>query len=563
MRLDILRNIVFFAFAIVVIALSYLQIIRGEYYHAQSVNNRIRLIPDDGPRGRIFDRNGIVLADNRQAFHLGVIAQEVQDREDLFNFLSGVLNKSPEYLRKQYDRKRTAPFVPVILAENIDRKTLITVEENRFRYPGLVVEEGFERVYPFGAAGVHALGYVGKVDPGESDAFAEYGYTPLSTTGKSGVERFYDPLLRSQSGGRQIEVDARGRQVRLLGIKEPQKGQDITLTLDARVQTAADEFLAGRRGAVVVMDLSNGDVLGMVSSPSFDPQNIRKYLDPAIGGASFINRAVNGQFPPGSVFKVVVASAALQTKKTTPDTSFDCPGYYMLGGTRFGCAHVHGVQDLWGALAHSCNVYFFHLGLLAGPKYVTQYARALGLGRPTGIDLPFESSGHLARLSGGTARWYKGHTLNLSIGQGETLATPLQLAVMMGAVASDGLILRPRLLKAVEGRPAAPADLKRLPRVRLRNDVWTVVRDGLRRAVTDEEGTAHALADVANMKIWGKTGTAQAGESKANHAWFTGWARSDKAGIVFCVFLEHGGSSANAVLLTRDLLLRMQTQGII
>jgi len=208
--------------------------------------------------------------------------------------------------------------------------------------------------------------------------------------------------------------------------------------------------------------------------------------------------------------------------------------------------------------------------LLAGPKYVTQYARALGLGRPTGIDLPFESSGHLARPGNGVGRlpagrqgWYKGNTLNLSIGQGETLATPLQLAVMMGAAASDGLILRPRLLKAVDNKPAAPMDLKRLPRVRLRNDVWTVVRDGLRRAVTDEAGTAHALADVANMKIWGKTGTAQAGEGRANHAWFTGWARSDKASIVFCVFLEHGGSSANAVLLTRDLLLRMQSQGII
>ena len=520
MRLNILRNIVFSAFAIVVFALSYLQIIRGEYYHNQSVNNRIRLIPDDGPRGRIFDRNGIVLADNRQAFHLGVIAQEVEDRDDLFNFLSGVLNQSSEYLRKQYDRKRTAPFVPVLLAQNIDRKTLIMVEENRFRYPGLVVEEGFERVYPLGATGIHVLGYVGKVDPGESDAFAEYGYTPLSTTGKSGVERFYDPLLHSQSGGRQIEVDARGRQVRLLGIKEPQKGRDITLTLDARVQTAADEFLAGRRGAVVVIDLSNGDVLGLVSAPSFDPQNIRKYLNTT--GASFLNRAVNGQFPPGSVFKVVVALAALQTKKTTPDTSFNCPGYYMLGNTRFGCAHVHGVQDLWDALAHSCNVYFFHLGLLAGPKYVTQYARALGLGRPTGIDLPFESSGHLARPGSAKGGWYKGNTLNLSIGQGETLATPLQLAVMMGAVASDGLILRPRLLKAVEGKPVAPVDLKRLPRVRLRDDVWTVVRDGLRRAVTDEAGTAHALADVANIKIWGKTGTAQAGEGRANHAWFNG-----------------------------------------
>ena len=240
----------------------------------------------------------------------------------------------------------------------------------------------------------------------------------------------------------------------------------------------------------------------------------------------------------------------------------------MLGHAKFGCSHVHGTQDLYNALARSCNVYFFHLGLMMGPEYVTQYARAFGLGRPTGIDLPFESRGKLARppmghLPAGRQGWYKGNTLNLSIGQGETLATPLQIAVMMGAVATDGFMFRPRLLKAVDGKPVPEVNLKKLPRVRLRDDAWQNVRDGLRRTVTDAEGTAHELAAVANMKIWGKTGTAQAGKTQEHHAWFAGWVRSDKSNIAFCVFLEHGGSSANAVILTRDLLLRMQAQGII
>ena len=169
----------------------------------------------------------------------------------------------------------------------------------------------------------------------------------------------------------------------------------------------------------------------------------------------------------------------------------------------------------------------------------------------------------MGSLPAGRQGWYKGNTLNLSIGQGETLATPLQIAVLMGAAATDGFIFRPRLLKAVDGKPVPGVNLKRLPRVRLRDDVWQNVRDGLRRTITDPEGTAHELADVQNIKVWGKTGTAQAGENKPNHAWFAGWARSDKANIVFCVFLGHGGSSANAVILTRDLLLRMQAQGII
>ncbi len=561
MRLNVLRNIAFVSLGLIIFALAYTQIIRGEYYYNQSLNNRIRLIPADAPRGRILDRRGTVLADNRHAFHLGVIAQEVEDKDDLFNFLAGVLNKNADFLKKLYNRKRGTPFVPVIVAEYIDRKTLITIEENRFLYPGLVVEEGFDRFYPFGGVNAHALGYVGRIDPDEASFFPEYGYTPLSTVGKGGIEKFYDPLLRGQAGGRQIEVNSRGQQVRLLGIKEPQKGQDLTLALDQRVQSAADELLGGRRGAVVVMDLSNGDVLGLVSSPSYDPQNIQKYLRDA--SSPLLNRAVNGQFPPGSVFKVPVALGSLQAKKITPEKSFECPGYLVLGRTRFGCSHVHGVENVWDALAHSCNVYFFHLGLITGPNFITQYARAFGLGRPTGIDLPFESKGGLVRLPGSNPGWYKGNTLNLSIGQGDTLATPLQLMVMMGAVATDGFIFRPRLLKAIDGKATADVNLKKLPRVRLRDEVWKVVQDGLRRTITDEQGTAHELNEVPNVKIWGKTGTAQAGAERANHAWFAGWARSEKANLVFCVFLEHGGSSANAVILTRDLLLRLQTQGVI
>jgi len=238
------------------------------------------------------------------------------------------------------------------------------------------------------------------------------------------VEKYYEDQLQGTPGGRQIEVNSRGQEVRLLGTKEPKNGKDIVLTLDQRVQSAAAGLLDNRRGSVVVMDLRNGDVLAMVSSPSFDPNvftdksrsaGIEAYMRSPDG--VFQNRAIAGQYPPGSVFKVPVALAALERRKITPETAFDCPGFYMLGGARFGCAHVHGREDLLQAIAHSCNVYFFHAGQLASARLIGAYARAFGLTRPTGIDLPFEAAGSLVLPGAKKDGWFGGDTLNLSIGR--------------------------------------------------------------------------------------------------------------------------------------------------
>ena len=570
MRLNFIQSIIFFSLGLIICGMFYIQIIHGDYYHHQSMNNRIRVVPIDGPRGRLYDRNGIVLADNHIVFHVGVIPQDVENKNALFGYLGRMLDKEPDFLKRQFERKKLAPFAPVILAQDISRELAVKIEEEKFIYPGLIVQQGYERFYPFNGTGAHVLGYVGKIDEDEIDESQRYGYTPLTFVGKTGVEKKYDTYLQGMPGGRQIEVDSRGAQVRLLGLKDPIAGDDVVLTIDQRVQNAAQELLSGHKGSIVVMDLTNGDLISLISSPSYDPNvfsdkskndNIHSYLnDPS---TPLFNRTVSGQYPPGSVFKIPVALAAIQLHKITPATTYDCPGYMMVGKRKFGCSHVHGNQDLVAALAHSCNVYFFHIGQLVTPSVIGAFAKAFGLTRPTGVDLPFEAKGKIVTGASAGRSWYTGDVLNLSIGQGYTLTTPLQLTVMMAAVANDGVILRPRVVKEVGGEEIPVMSFSKRPLIRLRDQTWRVVQQGLKAVVDDPQGTGHDLKEIPLANIYGKTGTAQSIHGKPNHAWFVGYTRSPKASIAFCVFLEYGGSSENTVKIAHDLLLKLQSLQII
>ncbi len=563
MRVKTIRLAIIVFFVLILAALIYMQIIRGDMYYGQSATNRIRVIPIDAKRGEIMDRQGEILAYNREAFHVAVIDQETYDRTALFKFLAKVLNKEPDSIEHLYSRRRTNPFAPVVVAEDISMEQVFKIEENKFLYPGLIILNGYQRVYPFGASVGHAVGYIGKIT--EEEIYADtYGYTPLSYIGKNGIEKSYDDILRGSSGGNQVEVNARGQQVRILSIKQPESGQDILLSIDAKLSKQVVDLLGDRRGAVVVMDVSDGSIPILVSSPSINPnafvdkkindQVTQYFTDP---NAPFLNRAVTGKFVPGSVFKIPVALAALQDHKVIPSTTYNCPGFMMLGNRRFGCAHVHHDEDFLGAIAESCNVYFFHLGQMLGVKTINAYAKAFGLGRDTGIDLPFESSGYL-RSESKKKKWFGGDILNLSIGQGETLTTPLQVAVMMGAVATDGYIIKPRLVTAIDGHDLPEVDITKNARVKLRDEVWDIVKTGMRQTITSSTGTAHQLSDLTGMTIWGKTGTAQTSKGKENHAWFAGFVKGQSRTYAFCIFLEHGGSSARAVELTKDVLTLMK-----
>ncbi len=572
MRLKIIRLIVGGLFGFIVAGLFYTQVIQGEYFFRLSVNNRIRIVPMEGWRGQIKDRNGKVLADNRLSYDVTVTPQEIDDRAQLFRFLSGTLGVNEQVLARRYSRKKNAPFAPVVIAQDISKEDAIVIEENRYLFPSLSVQESYRRFYPLRENSAHVLGYVGKMSVAQRDRFKEYGYSMEGVVGYSGVEEYYDSYLHGEEGGLQIEVNSRGQQVRLLGVREPQKGQDITLTIDSDVQQDALELLADRIGVVIVMDMDSGEILGMTSSPGFDPnifvgsrdpeEITRIFADPL---APAINRAITGLFPPGSVFKVIMAIAGLDTKKIVPSTSFVCPGFYQLRKAIFRCTHVHGTQDLIGALAHSCNVYFYNVGLLLGVDIIGHYARLVGLGEKTGIDLPYERAGAVPSLEQrrleGRGGWHAGDTLNLSIGQGDVQVTPLQLVRLMTLVARSGWIVQPHVIKAIGDTPVDKFIDDH--RFRIDEDILETVRKGLRGAVADEAGTARVIGDLPDLYVAGKTGTAQTSGGKRNHAWFAGYAKGKVRNISFCVLLEHGGSSYNACVLTKDLLLRMQEKKIL
>ncbi len=565
MRLKII-SLTFFIFMFLVgCHLFYLQIIRGSAYYSLSINNSIRVLPVEAPRGRILDRNGVVLADNRHSFDITVLPQEIEDKDELFDFLAKTLRMDKKKLLQQFWQRKIAPFSPVVVAEDVTKEQAMLLEENKYRFPGVYIEESYSRTYPFHEVGAHILGYVGKINREELEQLKDYGHSPLSEIGKNGIEDFYDSYLRGQEGGQQMEINSRGRQVRLLAIRQAQAGQDITLSVDQRIQQMAYDSLAGRRGAVIIMSLETGEVLAMVSSPAYDPNvfvdSQLKNKTTALFADSqspLLNRAIKGQFPPGSVFKLAVAAAGLATNRLDPATTYNCDGVYQLGAAKFRCLHVHGPQNLFQGIAHSCNIYFYHVGQNAGPEAIYRYARLLGMGRSTGIDIPFEEKGNLPNPL--KRKWYTGDTLNMSIGQGDVLATPLQLLRMMATLGLNGREIQPYFLKAINNQELVKLSTSR--QVGMIPQVYDILNNALRMVVDESSGTAHIL-DIPDMKVSGKTGTAQSGHGKDSHAWFVGYTVDTHPRVAICVFLEYGGSSANSVVVTQQILTQMRAADIL
>ena len=570
MRLKIIRLIAFSWLAVIAAALFYNQILRGQYYYNLSLNNRIRVMPLEGRRGNILDRNGVVLVDNRLSFDIALIPQDIKNSELLFEFLGKVLKEDKKTISQRFFLAKVAPFAPVVVAEDVDIRVAMILQENQFRFPGLYIQESFRRHYPFNEIGSHVLGYVGKINRTEVEQLKDYGYSQQSMIGKDGVEDYYDQYLKGREGGLQIEVDSRGRQVRLLSVREPQDGTDVQLTIDQRVQETAASVLGDRKGTILVMDLNSGEILGMVSSPAYDPniftdsrlnkQTRLIFTDP---GSPLLNRTIKGLYPPGSVFKIVLTLAGLLNNKLTVNTTYHCPGYYTMG-RRFHCSHIHGDQDLLQGIAHSCNVYFFNVGLSLGVDLIHKYAQLLGLGQKTMIDLPFEEKGNIPnrvqrKLQKNTG-WHPGDTLNLSIGQGEVLVTPLQLLNMMAIVARNGRFIHPHVIQKIGDQEII--SLPELHELEVPQDVLDILQRGLRLVVTDGGGTARLL-NMESFNVSGKTGTAQSVPGREEHAWFVGFNTQGKRDVVFCIFLEFGGSSYNAVVLTKELLMGLKEKDII
>ena len=571
MRLNTIRHVFTFLFLLLALDLFYLQIIRGGYFARQSRNNSRRVISFDGPRGNILDRNGIVLAESRKTFDAAIIPQDstAKGRQAIFKFLSGALGIESGVLERRYARGRASPYTPVPVLTGLDREQAILVTEGAFFHPGLVILEDYKRRYPRRDVGSHLLGYAAAVDARRMKDLINNGDPVPGLVGYTGVEEGFDEDLRGIPGGREVEVNSRGREVRVLTLRDPAPGADIVLTIDQRIQQIAYDVLGGRRGAFVMIDVASAEVVAMLSAPSFDPNafssgegidDVSAYLKDT--RSPMINRAYAAAFQPGSVFKIPVSFGGLQERKITAGTEFDCPGFFVLGSRRYQFPHAFGRQDLVRALGHSANEFFFHTGFLLGPEKLAEYARKFGLGERTGIPVPYESKGNVPVRSS-YRNWYQGDTANMSIGQGDVLSTPLQLARMMVALETRGRLQTPCLVSAVGSRGDLCAGAAKSARqLVFRNEVWDIVLKGLSLVVDMPSGTAHQLK-MDGLTTYGKTGTAQTGAGREDHAWFAGVTRSSSGRFAYCFFLEHGGSSANAVSAVREILEQMRAANLI
>jgi len=567
-----------------------LQVVESDRYTTLAEENRInlRLLPP--PRGRILDRYGRPLAINQENYRVSLVAEQVQDVDAILDALSRIISLG-DHERQRILRKvrRRRGFVPVTVRENLQWEDVSRIEVNAPDLPGLSIEVGQSRQYPFAHDFSHVLGYVAAVSEKEvtGDPLLEL---PGFKIGKNGVERVFDRNLRGKAGNSQVEVNAVGRVIRELSRQEGQPGDDLRLTIDRDLQKlAADRLKKEKSAAAVVMDIHNGDVLVLSSVPGFDPNEFvtglssrswrRLVNDPH---TPLINKAISGLYAPGSTFKMVVALAALEANIVRPDHRVFCRGFTQLGNARFHCwkKHGHGWQDIYDAHKNSCDVYFYDIAKRIGVDRIAAMARKLGLGEKTGVDLPSEKGGVIPTRAWKKALigtpWQQGETLISGIGQGFILTTPLQLAVMTARLANGGEAVTPRLVRPerIDGKDDTPK-FKKLAISRASLDV---IRDGMNQVTNEHGGTAYrARISEKGMEMSGKTGTAQVRRiskaeremrvlknherpwRKRDHALFVGYAPSDDPRYAVAVVVEHGGGGSKvAAPIARDLLLATQ-----
>lgn len=577
LRVAILGGVALAIFAVVLFRLWYLQILSGERYLAEANDNRIREIKVQAPRGKITDRNGKVLVDNRTGLAVQLKPQRLPRdpgrRARLYRRLGYVLDLPParigREIRRQLDR---LPFGAVTLRQDVDYAKVFYLQENQERFPGVSVERIFLRRYPEGWLGAHLFGNVGEVTAAQ---LRQKRYRTLEQgdlVGQSGVEYEYDRYLRGRGGATRIQVDSLGRPKGELSVKEAQAGANLRLTIDADVQRAGERALAafGKPGGFVALDVRSGEVLGLGSHPAFDPAIFSRRLSaPAFralagdrAGAPLTNRAIQGLYPTGSAFKPITATMALGEGLITPDTPLYDGGKLKVGGVTFRNAghSSFGTLSLRRALQVSSDVFFYRLGQQAegrGGEVLQRWARRLGLGGPTGIDLPGEAAGLIPNPEwrnrlfrrGLTHRpWSVGDNINLAVGQGDLQADPLQLAVAYAALANGGHVVRPHLGQRLED-PAGRTlqEIAPPPRrgLRIQPAHRAAIMEGLRQAAMAPGGTSYAVFGDFPFDIAGKTGTAERG-AQGDQSWYVALAPFRNPRIVVAVTIERGGFGAEA-----------------
>jgi penicillin-binding protein 2 len=564
-------------FLLLVLRLWYLQVIHSDRYVALSKKNRTRYIPIAAPRGPIYDRKGKLMVDNRPSFCVSVLRQEVEDPGQLLTRLSALLGVERKVLLKRWKEGKQFPaYRPIPLAEDVSRDIMDRIQENSIDLPGVLIEVRPLRAYPYGDLGAHLLGYLGEISQKELRSSEYEGYHPGDYIGRSGLEKNLESYLRGQEGERAVEVDVTGKELRILKTRDPVPGDKVYLTVRLDLEEAAAKAFGKQAGAAVALDVRTGEVLAMVSEPSFDPAQFAR----GISGKEWLhllrnplhplqNKAIRGQYPPGSTFKIVTALAALKAGAITPQTTVDDQGTLMVGNHEFHGWKKGGlgIINLKKAIEESDDIYFYQAGLDMGIDRLAAMARQFGLGEPLGFRLEGEKGGLIPSPQWKRARfgagWYDGETAIAAIGQGYDLVTPLQLATMMAAVANGGTVLQPHVVKKItdsSGNVVLQANPEVLNRVAVSEKDLKAVRRGLVAAVNGPRGTGHACR-LPGILVAGKTGTAQVVKSSEDenkthevayrfrdHALFVAYAPADHPRIAVAVVVEHGrhGGSAAA-----------------
>jgi penicillin-binding protein 2 len=568
-------------FCVLALRLWFLQVLGVDHYRELSERNRIRYVEIQAPRGGIFDRHGELLVDNRPAFTVSALRQEVEDRERLFDTLGELLDIEDAELEERWRKGQGLPrYRPLALAEDVGRQAMEVVQENSIDLPGILVEVKPFRAYPHGEMAAHLFGYLGEVTEDElkKDRFETYRSGDM--VGKTALERVFEDRLRGADGQKRIEVNVRGRELRQVTTRDPLPGHRLYLTLDAKLQKAAETALGEQAGAVVALDVRNGEVLAMTSRPTFDPAWFAR------GIASeewrdlinnprhpMTNKALRGQYPPGSTFKMAVALAALEAGAATPSTRVQCDGSMKLSKSfEYRCwkKKGHGQVDLHKAIKESCDVWFYRIGLETGIDQIASVANRLGLGAKTGFPFGSERSGLIPSKAWKKKRfgtsWYDGETVISAIGQGFVLTTPMQLATMTAALANGGTVWQPKIIQKIvdlDGNEELSLQPEKLSETFWQKEHLQPIRRAMESVVNDVGGTAWR-SQLKEVRIAGKTGTAQVIRKKSDdeeeveedeipyqfrdHALFVSYAPADNPQIAVAVIVEHGshGSSAAA-----------------
>ncbi|MBL7155577.1 MAG: penicillin-binding protein 2 [Candidatus Omnitrophica bacterium] len=550
MRNRIFTRVILFFFAVLTLGLFYTQVLQRDVYEKLSEKNRVRVLPLEAPRGKIYDRKGRLLVNNRISFDVEVIFQEIKDVEGVIDLLSDIAYVDRQVLSLRIEKARRRPFIPVKIIEDIEKHKAIQIEEIALEVPGVIVTTRPLRNYIYKNSLSRITGYLGKISEEELDKYRTYGYRMRDFVGKDGIERSYNDYLRGVDGGLQVEVDSRGRELCILAIKEPQSGRDLHLSIDIELQKFCDSLLAEKRGAIVAMDPQTGAILAITSHPDFDPnifvkRNNSKNVTALLNNSTtypMLNRAISGLYPPGSVFKIIIASAALNEGCFDNKRTLTCEGSIMVGNRRFRCWREkgHGVISINEGIKASCNVFFYQLGILVGPDGISRYAFRFGFGKPTGIDIPGEANGFVPtpawKRKNLRQPWFKGETANYAIGQGYLLVTPIQVVRAVAAIANGGKLVHPFVVERIEDvrlQHAGPRSMG------LKKETLTIVKEALRDVVNARRGTG-LYARSKDTVISGKTGTAQ-NPKGTSHAWFTGFAPFENPRLSIVVFIEHGG----------------------